>query len=114
MSKTEVNVENAQVNLMLEVNGKIHLVAMDKEKLETIEFMIKRATSAIIPTEKTQEDLLAFLNNKGDYGRRDIFDQLVSKWNDYSQNGTEEEQAGFFDEFRRTIVHYHMDLNNEK
>jgi len=64
VKQLEVNIENAQVNLLLEVNGKIHLVGMDKDKFEAVEFLIKKSVSAIIPTKKTQQDLLDFLDYK--------------------------------------------------
>lgn len=64
VKELEVNIENAQVNLLLEVNGKIHLVGMDKDKLDAVEFLIKNSVSAIVPTNKTQRDLLDFLDYK--------------------------------------------------
>lgn len=61
----EVKIDDAQVNLLLEVNGKIHLVGMSKDKLDAVEFLIKNSVSTIIPTKKTQQDLLEFLDYKG-------------------------------------------------
>ena len=64
MKLSKVSIDNAQVNLLLEVDGKIHLVGMDKDKLNTVEFFIKNSVDTIIPTKKTQQDLLEFLDYK--------------------------------------------------
>ena len=64
MKLSKVSIDNAQVNLLLEVDGKIHLVGMDKDKLNAVEFFIKNSVDTIIPTKKTQQDLLEFLDYK--------------------------------------------------
>ncbi|GEM00882.1 hypothetical protein SAMN05421839_10210 [Halolactibacillus halophilus] len=57
----ELDIENAQVAILLESNNKIYMVGMDKERLEAITMLIKKATGYAIPTNKTQEQLLDFL-----------------------------------------------------
>lgn len=66
----EVNIENATVTVLLEIDGQVHLVAMHKDKLTMIEFITKRAAEVVIPTGKTQNELLAFLNYRGKGQRR--------------------------------------------
>lgn len=56
-----VNIENAQVSLLLEINGEIHLVVMEKDKLEAVELMIKLSAEAAVPTGKSQKELNVFL-----------------------------------------------------
>lgn len=60
------NIENAQLSILLEIDGKVHLVGMDKEELEVIQGLIKTAVKVVIPTSKSQNDLRKFLEyNKG-------------------------------------------------
>lgn len=60
----EKNIQEAQVTILLEVDGEMHLVGMSKEHLDTITLLVKRATSMIVPTGKTQHELNDFLNYK--------------------------------------------------
>ncbi|MEK5107050.1 hypothetical protein MHI57_09760 [Cytobacillus sp. FSL K6-0129] len=63
----DIDIKNAQLNLLLSIDGKVHLVGMDEEKLEVIDLLVKKSASIVIPTSKTQEDLLEFLNYKKNY-----------------------------------------------
>jgi len=56
--------EITNVNILVEVNGKLHLAAMDKDKLEAIEFLIKKSVEVVVPINKTQEDLLKWVGVK--------------------------------------------------
>lgn len=56
-----VNLENAQVNVLVEVNGDICLVAMSKEQLQAIETLVKMSVAKLYKTSKTQADLNKFL-----------------------------------------------------
>lgn len=60
----EVNLDKAQVTLLLEIDGKVHLIGMEKEKLEAVEFLIKRSVAVVVPTKKSQHELVNFLNYK--------------------------------------------------
>jgi len=57
----ELDIENAQVAILLESNNEIYMVGMDKERLEAITMLIKKATEYAIPTNKTQDQLFEFL-----------------------------------------------------
>lgn len=57
----EENIENAQVSILLEIDGKVHMVGMTKERLEAISLLIKGAIEVAIPTNRTQKDLQDFL-----------------------------------------------------
>lgn len=61
----KVNTENATVNVLLEINGQIHLVGMSQDKVDAVSFLVKRAVEAVIPTKKTQGQLNDFLGYKG-------------------------------------------------
>lgn len=62
----EKNIENAQLTILLEIDGMVHLVGISKDRLEAFDMLIKKATEVVIPTSKTQNDLRNFLNyNKG-------------------------------------------------
>lgn len=56
-----VNLENAQVNVLVEVGGDICLVAMQKEQLQAIETIVKISVAKLYKTKKTQADLNKFL-----------------------------------------------------
>lgn len=64
-NKKTIDVTNATVNILMEIDGKIHLIASEKDKYETISFLVKNSIEYAIPTDKTQSDLLKFLNYKG-------------------------------------------------
>lgn len=56
-----LNLENAQVTVLVEVNGDICLVAMPKEQLQAIETLVKISVAKLYKTRKTQADLNKFL-----------------------------------------------------
>ncbi|QJI52347.1 hypothetical protein [Psychrobacillus phage Perkons] len=63
----EKNMEDAQLTILLEIDGKLHLVGMKKERLEAFDMLIKKATEVVIPTNKSQKDLRDFLNYKKEF-----------------------------------------------
>lgn len=63
----EKNIEDAQVSILLEIDGKVHLVGMTKERLDAITALIKNAVEVVVPTKKTQRELRDFLDYKNDF-----------------------------------------------
>ncbi|MEK5108576.1 hypothetical protein MHI57_18040 [Cytobacillus sp. FSL K6-0129] len=63
----EKKIEDAQVSILLEIEGKVHLVGMTKERLDAITMLIKNAVEVAIPTNKNQKDLYGFLNYNKDF-----------------------------------------------
>jgi len=59
-----IDIQDAQLSLLIEIDGNVHLIGIDKEKLEAINFLIKESISVVIPTNRTQQDLLNFLDYK--------------------------------------------------
>lgn len=57
----EINIENAQLTILLESEGKVYLLGMGKEKLEAVNFMVKNAAEIVVATDKTQSELNSFL-----------------------------------------------------
>lgn len=57
----KANLEHAQVTVLIEINGQIHLVAMDKEKFDAINMLVKVSAEMVVPTGKSQSDLNKFL-----------------------------------------------------
>jgi hypothetical protein len=55
---------NAQVSILLEIDGQVHLVGFEKERLEAITTLIKMGTEVVVPTGKSQAELRGFLNCK--------------------------------------------------
>lgn len=56
----KVSLKDAQVNIMLEIEGSIYLVGFVRDDLEAIHTLIKSSASGVYPTGKTQADLLEF------------------------------------------------------
>lgn len=61
---TTVNPENMNVSILVEVDGTVHLVLMEKDKYEAIDFLVKRSVHRLIRTPKTQKELRDFLGVK--------------------------------------------------
>lgn len=62
---TEIKINNSTVNVLLTIGNKIHLVAMDKEKLDAVSVLVRLSTSGVIDTGKTQKELNEFLGYGG-------------------------------------------------
>lgn len=57
-----ISLKNATLNILLTINGEIHLVAMGKDELDAITLLVKRASSAVVPTRVSQTQLNNLLN----------------------------------------------------
>ena len=57
----KVSLKDAQVNIMLEIEGSVYLVGFERDYLEAVVALIKSAADGVYPTGKTQADLLEFL-----------------------------------------------------
>lgn len=55
------DITNAQVNILLEIDGIIHLVGMKKDNLDAVGLLIKASADTAYATDKTQKDLREFL-----------------------------------------------------
>lgn len=58
----KINIENATVNILIELGGEVHLVAMEKDKFEAVTLLTKAAASTLVKTGRSQAELLEFLN----------------------------------------------------
>lgn len=63
----EKNIENAQISILFEIDGEVHMVGMSKDHLSAISVLIKKAVEVTVPTSKTQKDLRDFLGYKNDF-----------------------------------------------
>lgn len=61
---SEINVERATVNILVELNGNVYLVAMEKDNFDAVSFIAKRSIESLVETGRTQLELLDFLNYK--------------------------------------------------
>lgn len=64
MEQTKKNVENAQVTLLLEIDGEIHLVGMSPDRRDALSMMVKASAEIAVPTKRSQAELNAFLQEK--------------------------------------------------
>lgn len=53
--------EIGKINILVEVDGELYLAAMNKEKLDAINFLIKLSVDEVFPINKKQEDLLRWV-----------------------------------------------------
>lgn len=60
-----VKTELLDIAILAIHNGEIHLVAMEKDRLEAITGLAKMAAVKIVPTGKSRSELLEFLNYGG-------------------------------------------------
>lgn len=60
-----VGLEDAYVNILITLNGQVHLVAINHDNYDAISFLVKRSAKSIIKTDKTQSELNRFLNCEG-------------------------------------------------
>lgn len=60
-----VNLMNATVNVLIELNGQVYLVAMKKDNFDAVSFIAKKSVENLVETGRTQTELLDFLNYKG-------------------------------------------------
>lgn len=60
----KISLENAVVNVLLGIGGEVYVVAMEKEKLKTVETLVKLSTHTIAPTGVYEEQLAEFLGFK--------------------------------------------------
>lgn len=61
---SKVKIEELDIAILAFYNGNVHLVTMEKERLEAITGLAKIATTNIVPTGKSRAELLEFLNYK--------------------------------------------------
>lgn len=52
--KTEIT--NAQLNILLEIDGMLHLVLMDKEAFKAVELVTKHSIDKVVPIDRSQEE----------------------------------------------------------
>lgn len=56
-----VDVQNAQLTILINIDGRIYLVGFDKEQYEAIQVLVKTAIKTVIPTKVKQVQLNGFL-----------------------------------------------------
>ena len=57
----EINIDEAKLNIILSIDGVIHLVAMERDRIEAFDGLIKMAIDKVVRTNKTQCQLNEFL-----------------------------------------------------
>lgn len=59
---SKVDITKATVNILIELNGEVHLVAMEKDKFDAVSLLAKASADTLVKTGITQNELLKFLN----------------------------------------------------
>lgn len=57
----QVDITQSQVTILVEVDGEVCAVKMDKDKFDAVSFFIKQSIDELIKTGKTQTELRKFL-----------------------------------------------------
>lgn len=60
----KIDIVKAQVTILLEIDGEMHLVAMDKSEYKLVSDLIKKVTKAVVPIGVSQSELLDFVDKK--------------------------------------------------
>ena len=60
----KINIEAATVNILIELGGEVHLVAMERDKFDAVTFLTKASASTLVKTGRSQAELVEFLNYK--------------------------------------------------
>ncbi|WP_144558496.1 hypothetical protein [Shouchella miscanthi] len=55
------NLKDSQVTAVLEINGEVHLLAMEQEHYEAVSTLVKMSATTAYPTGKSQTELREFL-----------------------------------------------------
>lgn len=64
------NITDATVSILLEVDGQVHIVAMEKDSYDAIQMLAKTAVTTAYRTERSQRELHEFLGvTKGGINR---------------------------------------------
>lgn len=62
-----VEVTDAQITMLIEIDGQVHLIAMEKENYAVLSEMVKRSIATVVPTARTQTELRSFFGmDQGD------------------------------------------------
>lgn len=61
---TNINIEKATINVLMEIDEKIYLVAMEQDNRDAITMLVKVSAKTVFPTAKTQTMLNEFLGVK--------------------------------------------------
>lgn len=59
MNREEI--QDGTLSILIEIGGEVHMVGMNKEKLEGLSVLIKQAIELVVPAGKTQNELREFL-----------------------------------------------------
>lgn len=65
INMSRVSVEDSSVTVLIEIGGIVHLIAMDEERRDTLELMVKMMADKAYSTKRTQTELNQFLGYKG-------------------------------------------------
>ena len=60
-----VSVEESSVTVLLEIDGVVHMIAMNQERKESLELMVKLMADTAYATKRSQSELNEFLGYKG-------------------------------------------------
>lgn len=65
INMSRVSVEDSSVTVLLEIGGIVNLIAMDEERRDTLELMVKMMADKAYRTKRSQAELNQFLGYKG-------------------------------------------------
>lgn len=61
LGMNQIDIKDASVNIIIEVDGKLYVAAYDNELFETISYVVKNGLEHLIKTDKTQQELIEFV-----------------------------------------------------
>lgn len=62
---SRISVEDSSVTVLLEIDGRVHLIGITPERKEALETMVKMVADTAYATKRSQKELNEFLGYKG-------------------------------------------------
>lgn len=66
---TQVDITNAQLTTLLEIDGQMHLIAFAKDDWEVVQLIVKKNVLGLKKTARTQRELNEFFDYKEETGK---------------------------------------------
>lgn len=57
----EVDVTKSEVTMLIEIDGQVHLIAMEKDNYAMLSELVKRSIKSVVPTKVSQQEFKKFV-----------------------------------------------------
>lgn len=53
----QVDIQDAQLTILVSIDGQMHMTAFDKDEFESLSALVKMGIKAVVPTQATQSQI---------------------------------------------------------